>query len=273
MTISRIKSYTVVMCLLSFVFDKNSETPLIVISNRDEFYDRATLPMHWWPGEGILAGQDQQAGGTWLGLSEQGRFAAVTNFRDLHQQHVSTLDPLSRGDLVTSFLRSSLSANDWADNISSNLYQYGPFNLIIYDGKEMFYLNNQGDPKTELSCGCYALSNHRLDSPWPKVNHARAQLKSILQNGNIDADVMSQLITALSSEKTYPQNTLPNTGIPLEWETLLSSPFIVSEGYGTRAASAVIISKTGLVQVVERGFLNGVEIHLNEFSYDVLVTK
>ncbi|MDG0969298.1 MAG: NRDE family protein [Porticoccaceae bacterium] len=262
------------MCLLSFAFDRNSETPLIVVSNRDEFYDRATLPMHWWPEEGILAGQDQQAGGTWLGLSKQGRFAAVTNFRDLHQQHVSTLDPLSRGDLVTSFLRSALSANDWADNINNSLYQYGPFNLIIYDGKDMFYLNNQGDPKIALSSGCYALSNHKLDSPWPKVNHARSQLKSILQNGNIDTDViMSQLITALSSEKTFPQNILPNTGIPIEWETLLSSPFIVSEGYGTRAASAVMISKKGLINVVERGFHNGAEIHLNTFSYEVLDTK
>tara|TARA_B100000767_G_scaffold94279_1_gene90639 strand:- start:98 stop:880 length:783 start_codon:yes stop_codon:yes gene_type:complete len=255
------------MCLLAFAYNHNSDAPLIVISNRDEFYQRATLPMHWWPESRILAGRDQQAGGTWLGLSKNGRFAAVTNFRDLHRNGAPTDSLRSRGDLVTEFLCASENIHDWTDSLDETCLEYGPFNLVIYDGQDMVYVNNQGDPKQTLTSGVYALSNHQLDSHWPKVDHARDQLDKAISNNIVGDHSLPALLMALSLEKTYAFHLLPNTGIPADWEETLSSPFIVSEGYGTRAATALIVSAKGKVSVAEQGYENGQKLGLNQFSY------
>lgn len=258
------------MCLLAFAYNHNLDAPLIVISNRDEFYRRETLPMHWWQDCAVLAGRDQQAGGTWLGLSKNGRFAAVTNFRDIHRNGMETGNLRSRGDLVTAFLCASDDANSWADSLVDTSSDYGAFNLVIYDGQDMIYLNNQGDPKRILTSGVYALSNHQLDSPWPKVDHAREQLVNVVTHQAIGEHSIPVLLTALSLEKTYAAELLPNTGIPENWEETLSSPFIVSDGYGTRAATAIVISATGKVSVAEQGYENGEKLAFNAFSYSTL---
>ena len=258
------------MCLLAFAFHMRSDAPLIVISNRDEFYERPTLPMHWWDDEAILAGRDQKAKGTWLGMAKNGRFAAVTNFRDIRRNAMPQTKPCSRGELVTGFLSSTKDVHQWASSLNSYLSDYDGFNLIIFDGITLLYVNNQGDPAQVIEPGVYALSNHRLDSPWPKVDYAREQLERVLSADTINQATLPTLINTLALEKTYAPHLLPDTGITAEWEALLSSPFIVSEGYGTRAATAIIISPEGKVSVAEQGFENGEKLGFNQFDYQIL---
>lgn len=270
MTGKSINSYTPSMCLLAFAFHCHPDAPLIVTSNRDEFYERPTLPMHWWTDSQILAGRDQQAGGTWLGLTPNGRFAAVTNFRDLHSNNISQVKPLSRGKLVTDFLSSSDNVHRWADSITARLSDYNGFNLLIYDGVSLLYINNQGGERMILEPGVYALSNHVLDSPWPKVEHAREQLSQAIIDRDINAEALPILIETLSLQKTYAPHLLPNTGVPAEWESLLSSPFIVAEGYGTRATTAIVVTSNGEIDVAEQCFEAGQQRDFNQFNFRIL---
>ncbi len=267
MTRSEIKSYTEPMCLLAFAYQKETETPLVVASNRDEFYQRPTLPMHWWHDKPILAGRDEQAGGTWLGLSKTGRFAAVTNFRDLNKQKAFSIELLSRGDLVVEFLMASTTASEWGAHIQNRSLKYGPFSLLLYDGEELVYCNNQGDPCRKLTPGFYALSNHQLDSPWPKVNYARTQLTELFKSVVPSMETLPVLVNCLGLKTTYADRVLPDTGIPIEWERRLSSPFITAPEYGTRASTGVIFSKSGAIDIAEQSFDNGVQSAYAAFNY------
>ena len=256
------------MCLLAFAYKTQADRPLIVTSNRDEFYPRPTLPMHWWSEAPILAGRDLEAGGTWLGLSRNGRFAAVTNYRYVDENGEMESKPLSRGQLVTDFLLSVLDAADWATAIADSASGYGGFNLLLYDGDSLVYLNNYENlPPQKLEPGVYALSNNRLDSPWPKVDHAREQLAELVDSVELDEQHLGTLMATLSLQKIYAPELLPSTGVPQEWETLLSSPFIVAEGYGTRASAAVIISADGEVAVAEQTYEAGETLGSQTFSF------
>ena len=249
------------MCLLALAFHQRTNTPLIVCSNRDEFYRRPTLPLHWWQDMPVLAGRDQEAGGTWLGLSKNGRFAAVTNFRELSNPGFREPRPLSRGNLVTDFLCSQQPAKAWAESVMPALDLYGGFNLLFYDGNELFYLNNYNHQLRSLPPGVYALSNHLLDSPWPKVDYARSQLSAILNQPDSscrDHRLLAELLGLLSRQKAYSEHLLPDTGVPADWEKLLSSPFIVADDYGTRAATAVVMSATGTTNMAELTYSSGV---------------
>ena len=257
------------MCLLAVAFQTQTDTPLIVTSNRDEFYRRPTEAMHWWPDAPILAGRDNQAGGTWMGLSRSGRFAAVTNFRQLEDAAMPEAKTLSRGHLVTDFLSSKNTVEQWADSITTTMPDYGGFNLLIYDGHRLLYLNNRYGTRQLLAPGIYALSNHLLDSPWPKVDHAREQLRQTIESGQIGAGQLPELIATLSLEKTYPPELLPDTGVSNELETQLSSPFIVADGYGTRASSAIIISKQGEIVVAEHCFEAGETLGTQVFEFEL----
>jgi uncharacterized protein with NRDE domain len=256
------------MCLLAFAYKTQADSPLIVTSNRDEFYPRPTLPMHWWSDAPILAGKDLDAGGTWLGLSRIGRFAAVTNYRYVDENGVMESKPLSRGQLVTDFLLSESDASTWAYALGSSASSYGGFNLLLYDGDNLVYLNNFENlaPQT-LEPGIYALSNNRLDSPWPKVDHAREQLAELIENIELDEQHLETIMATLSLQKTYAPELLPNTGVPQDWETLLSSPFIVADGYGTRASAAVIISAGGQIAVAEQTYEAGETLGSQTFSF------
>ena len=257
------------MCLLAVAFQTQIDCPLIVTSNRDEFYRRPTEPMHWWPDAPILAGRDAEAGGTWMGLSRSGRFAAVTNFRQLVAGAIPETKALSRGHLVTDFLSSEKTVEQWADSITATMPDYGGFNLLLYDGLSLLYLNNHNGARQLLEPGIYALSNHFLDSPWPKVDHAREQLRRAIEVGQIGAGQLSDLIATLSLEKTYPLELLPDTGVPKDLEAQLSSPFIVADGYGTRASSAIIISKQGGIVVAEHCFEAGETLGTQVYEFDL----
>ena len=254
------------MCLLAIAFNHRPDTPLAVCSNRDEFYQRPTLPLHWWQDMPVLAGRDEQQGGTWIGLSQNNRFAAVTNFRDLSKPGFHEARPKSRGNLVTDFLCSQASAQSWADSVLPEFDLYGGFNLLIYDGEQLLYLNNFNNQVRSLEPGIYALSNHLLDSPWPKVDYARQQLRQTLDRQRNDQQTLDDLLGLLEQNQTYPDHLLPNTGVPADWEKRLSSAFIVAEDYGTRASTSIVLSSSGS-SIAEQTYTKGIAVQSEIFTF------
>lgn len=225
------------MCLITFSWQPSAPERLILAANRDEFYQRPTRAMMEWPEQpGLYAGKDLQQGGSWLGVRQQ-RFAALTNIRAPGQEPDKAL---SRGQLVTDFLTSSLPAAQWLQQLTESAARYGLFNLLCYDGEQLWYCHNHPDfYQQPLAPGLYALSNAHLDTPWPKAEDARQQLASWLQETNKDA-LPTRI---LNRSQPYPQAQLPATGVPPEWESLLSSQFIQSPVYGTRCSTGLIMEQ------------------------------
>lgn len=254
------------MCLLAIAFNHRPDISLAVCSNRDEFYQRPTLPVHWWQDMPVLAGRDKQEGGTWMGLSRSGRFAAVTNFRDLTKPGFHEARPKSRGNLVTDFLCSQASAQSWADSVLGDFDLYGGFNLLIYDGEQLLYLNNFNNQIRSLEPGTYALSNHLLDSPWPKVDYARQQLRQTLDKRSSSQQMLDDLLGLLEQNQTYPDHLLPSTGVPADWEKRLSSAFIVAEDYGTRASTSIVLSRSGS-SIAEQTYVKGIAGQSERFTF------
>jgi len=237
------------MCLLAFAWRVHPGFPLVLVGNRDEFHDRPAEPVHWWPEpEGILAGRDLRAGGSWLGLSREGRFAVVTNYRE---PGVVTSGRRSRGELVVDFLSSSATTQECMDELAENQDEYGGFNLVIGDGNQLHYLTNRGEGRRSLEPGIYGLSNRRLDTPWPKVVAARSGLRRMIHEDRIDQNTLFDL---LSDRTPAPDDELPHTGVPLEWERALSAAFIDGPEYGTRASTVVRIDAESGVEFDERRF-------------------
>lgn len=217
------------MCLMAWNWQPGGDTPLLLLSNRDEFYARAALPLHWWDGGRILAGRDLQAGGTWLGVSRSGRLAALTNVRAPGQRENTP----SRGELVTSFLHSGDSGTDFLNALKSKAHDYNPFNLLVYDGASLLGLHSPTASVLALAPGIGGLSNAAFDTPWPKLRRLKAGLAQQLSSGHVDE-------LALLGDRTVAADAeLPDTGIPLELERSLSPAFISRSGYGTRASSLV----------------------------------
>jgi len=259
------------MCLLAVAFHRHPEAPLIVTSNRDEYYARPTMAMHWWDDAPVLAGRDLQASGTWMGVTRGGRFAAITNHRNVPEGGKTPDRPLSRGNLVKDFLCAEEHAGRWAQAMRPALAGYGEFNLLVYDGRELLYLNNYHDDEARrLEPGFYALSNSVLDSPWPKVDYARRRLRaSVERAAHIGTGEIDELLDNLALQQTYAPHLLPRTGVPPEWEEILSSPFIVAPGYGTRASTVLVMFATGEVKAVERNFEAGRKIAETRFDFSV----
>jgi len=259
------------MCLLAVAYHRHPEASLIVTSNRDEYYARPTEAMHWWGDAPVLAGRDLQMGGTWMGVTRGGRFAAITNYRNVPADGKMPERPLSRGNLVKDFLCAEEPAERWAQEMRPTLADYGEFNLLVYDGRELLYLNNYHDDEARLlGPGFYALSNSLLDSPWPKVDYARQQLReSVEQSAHIGTEAIAELLDNLALQQTYAPHLLPRTGVPQEWEEILSSPFIVAPGYGTRASTVLVMFASGEVKAVERNFKAGKKTSEKSFDFSV----
>ncbi|WP_248750884.1 NRDE family protein [Pseudomonas sp. MWU15-20650] len=234
------------MCLIVFAWRPGHAQPLIVAANRDEFYARPSLPLAQWPdAPQVYAGRDQEAGGTWLGVNAEGRFAALTNIRNPHQPPARK----SRGELVARFLSGSLPIDDYLADVNGRSIEYAGFNLLLGTRDELWHYNaNEIDP-TLLAPGVYGLSNAGLDTPWPKLVKAKAALKALLEHPQPEA-----LLGLLSDTQTAPFADLPDTGVGLATESLLSSVFIASPSYGTRASTALIVNADGTRRMVERSF-------------------
>jgi len=251
------------MCLILFAYKVHPSYRLILAANRDEFYDRPSLPVDFWEEKPqILAGRDLKEGGTWLGVTRSGSFAAITNYRD--PATFKTGAP-SRGKLVSDFLAGGQSATVYLDNISQQAQQYNGFNLICGDDADIIVYSNRGE-KRRLEAGIYGLSNRLLDTPWPKVVRGKKALAAALQEKG--AALESALFKLLTDRKTAPDEKLPATGIGLDWERLLSSIFIQSPSYGTRSSTVLLIGKNRRLRFVERVFDGGPEPWLeSRFSF------
>ena len=242
------------MCLILFAIDSHPRYPLLIAANRDEYYARATRPMKPWPeAPQLLAGRDLEAGGTWLGLTRSGRFAAVTNVRE---------DPTrpawqhSRGELTSGFLLGAMSAADYARQARARGEHYAGFNLLVGDADGFYYCSNRnGAGPRRLGAGIYGLSNDTLDTAWPKVETGKAELRDLLR-AEPDAPALLALLT--DTERAVDAQ-LPDTGIGLDRERLLSSRFIASDLYGTRASTAILIDARGAATVWEQNFDSGGE--------------
>ena len=234
------------MCLIVFAWRPSHAQPLIVAANRDEFYARPTQPLaQWADAPQVYAGRDLEAGGTWLGISVDGRFAALTNIRDPNQP----LGRRSRGELVAQFLTGQASIEDYLFEVAGRADEYGGFNLLVGDGQTLHYLNSSDPPPLQLSEGIYGLSNAGLDTPWPKLVKAKAALSV-----QLDDPQPAALLGILEDAQTAPLADLPDTGVSLATETLLSSIFIASPTYGTRASTALIVNADGSRRIVEHSF-------------------
>ena len=230
------------MCLI--VFDWNPTQGLRLVANRDEFHARPSAALNWWAEQPqILAGRDLQAGGSWLGLSRQGRFAAITNVREAGAE----TGPRSRGHLVRDFLASSSSPHVWLEDLEPQAYP--GFNLLLLAGKELVYISNRGDQGAQtLAAGLYGVSNARLDTPWPKLCAARDGLAALPADAPLE-----DWLQITSRQQPWPDTELPDTGVGVELERLLSPPFIRSPAYGTRCTTALHWQPTG-AEILERRF-------------------
>ncbi len=235
------------MCLLVLAVRKHPRLPLIVAGNRDEFHARPTQAARWWPDKpGIVGGRDLQAGGTWLAVQRNGRFAAVTNYRDAHREKAGLR---SRGDLVTGFLDARAGVSDYLQSIDRDAY--AGFNLVVSDGRSASYLSNRGAGMRELPAGIYGLSNATLDDPWSKVTRTKSRLAAL-----IDADDINEtrLLRMLDDREKASVDEVETNGLSFSMAHTLTAPFIVHPEYGTRCSTVVTIDDAGNVRFVERRF-------------------
>jgi len=235
------------MCLISFALDHHPRYSLVLTANRDEFLDRETEPASFWrDAPHLLAGRDRLAGGTWLGVTLGGKVAAVTNYRD---PRIQVTDPPSRGILVADYLRDeSMTPGDLYAHLLSRGDAYDGFNLIYGTVSELHYFTNRGGSSGPITPGIHALSNHLLDTRWPKLVEAKNRLEAILQQ---DKPEVSELFQAMADPAPFADELLPDTGIGPEFERFLSPIFIKGERYATRSTSVILVSRSGEVTFCE----------------------
>lgn len=236
------------MCLIAFALDHHPRYRLVLAANRDEFLDRGTEPARFWSdAPHLLAGRDRLAGGTWLGVTTRGKLAAVTNYRDPRQQ---VADPPSRGNLVADYLRDDkMTPADLRVHLLSRGDAYDGFNLIYGTVAELHYFTNRGGSSGPVTPGIHALSNHLLDTRWPKLVEARTRLETILQQ---DEPAVDDLFRAMADPAPFADELLPDTGIGPEFERFLSPILIKGERYATRSTSVLLVSCSGEVTFCEQ---------------------
>jgi uncharacterized protein with NRDE domain len=241
------------MCVIYFAFLQRDDFPFILLANRDEFYDRPTAPAtRWDDAPHIFAGRDLVADGTWLGITDSGRFAAVTNYRDPSAEKGNR----SRGELVAGFLRSDVSAGYYMNQVQGNAAEYSGFNLIVGEvsstARELLYFSNRGSSVQRLGPGIYGLSNHLLDTEWPKLLLGKERFHELLKEEVLPREKFFEL---LADDALAGDAELPETGIGYEREKLLSAIFIRSPIYGTRSSTILTIDAVFTAELDERVFV------------------
>lgn len=234
------------MCLILVAWQAHPDFPLVIAANRDEYYQRPTLAAAPWRDHPqIIGGRDLQAGGSWLACHADGRFAAVTNVREGRPETA----PQSRGDLLRNYLSSQSQPIEFNESIQAE--SYGGFNLLLGSSEQLLYLSNRNGSAAELlKPGIYGLSNHRLETPWPKLVAAKAAFSQALE-GLPESAAFFEL---LADQELAADGDLPDTGVPLEVERMLSAIFVRSPNYGTRASTLLLRDKAGNFSLLERSF-------------------
>ncbi len=238
------------MCLLVLAWQTHPRYRLLVAANRDEFHDRPSAPLGWWADDPrILAGRDLRGSGTWMGAARSGSYGIVTNFRELERP---APDAPSRGDLVTRFLTGTASPQDYLDDLHQHATRYAGFNLLLGGPRSLHYYSNRGGFEARpLQPGIHGLSNHWLDSPWPKLLRTRRGLSERIAADDVTP---AALFALLADRRPADPDETPDTGLPAEWERALSSPFVVHERYGTRCSTVLLVEPDGRTTMCERRF-------------------
>lgn len=240
------------MCLLVLAWQAHPRYRLVVAANRDEFHERPAAPLaEWGPPDDILAGRDLRAHGTWLGLDRQRRFGVITNFRELQRPRP---DAPTRGALIPDYLRGMTGPGDFLAGLMPEAPRYSGFNLLLADRDSLWYASNRAEGfARSLSPGVYGLSNEFLDTPWPKLRRVRRRFDAWL--GDPDNGTAADLFALLDDRATATADEeLPQTGIPEEWERVLSAPFVLHPDYGTRASTILLLEPSGAGLLAERRF-------------------
>jgi uncharacterized protein with NRDE domain len=244
------------MCLIVFAYRCHPRYRLVVAANRDEFYRRPTAPAAFWPEcPQVLAGRDLEQGGTWLGVTRGGRIAALTNYRD---PAANRADARSRGALVRDYLGGGVGPAAFAEQAAAAGRDYNGFNLLAGDGESLRYCSNRDGAAYEVPPGVHGLSNHLLDTPWPKVARAKTALAACLEGR--EETLAARLFALLADAVPAADEDLPDTGVGLAWERTLSPIFIASPDYGTRSSTVVLAGYDGRVWFIERTWPEGSEL-------------
>ncbi|MEQ1765519.1 MAG: NRDE family protein [Pyrinomonadaceae bacterium] len=240
------------MCTILIAYGMLADHPLVVLANRDEYYERPTLSAGYWEDHPeIYAGRDLIGGGTWMGVTTGGRFAAVTNYRE-----PAAAGMRSRGELVAEFLKSNVDCNQFLRSIEGRADEYSPFNLLVGDlspdRRSLQYFSNRSSDPVVLSSGIYGLSNHLLDTPWPKVANGKEHLTAMIVDGGLDR---TRSFEILADETQADDSNLPSTGISYDAEKALSAIFIKTPGYGTRCSTVLSFDNDGSWEFEEKVFV------------------
>jgi uncharacterized protein with NRDE domain len=237
------------MCLIFFAINNHPTYKLILAGNRDEFYSRKTTAATFWNDHPeIIGGRDLEANGMWLGMTRQGRISFITNYRDI--QNIKHGAP-SRGLLVSDYLENSSTPDAYLQSIRPQAEIYNGFNLIVGDVNGLWYLSNYQKGFAKIADGFHGLSNHLLETPWPKIVRGKEMLRPILARPSID---INDLMEALRDTTRAEDDKLPDTGIGLERERVLSSMFIKSPGYGSRCSTVILVDRANKVTFSERTY-------------------
>jgi uncharacterized protein with NRDE domain len=252
------------MCLIFAALNYHPTYKLIVAANRDEFYNRNTAAAtHWADFPNVIGGRDLEAGGTWMGMTTGGKISMLTNYRDPKNIRA---DAPSRGHLVADYLEQEVNAPDYVKHVQTHAPEYNGFNLVVGTVDELYYLSNYKDGVTRLDNGLFGLSNHLLDTPWPKVVKGKKKLAPLLGKSDITTD---DLMGFLYDDQPASDN-LPDTGIGIERERALSSMFIKTPSYGSRCSTVVLVDKHNRVQFTERVYdLTTFEYTASAFEFSV----
>lgn len=255
------------MCLINFHLHKHPTYKLIVVANRDESYARPTAPANFWKDyPEVLAGRDLLGMGTWLGVTMQGKFAAITNFRDF--THQSTLaNKITRGEIVKRYLTEDITPQSYLENIHQNKDLYEGFNVIVGDVNQLFYYNNIEMKIKEIPNGTHGLSNHMLNTPWPKVTKSKRKFEQYIMTHDVIG--ANDLFDIFADQELAPDNMLPNTGVGLDLERQLSPLFIKTPNYGTRSSTVLFIDHDNYLTFVERTYQNGEFVRDTRHSFRI----
>lgn len=253
------------MCLINFQLNNHNKYKLVMAANRDEEYSRPTEKAHYWEDHPhILGGRDLRGMGTWLGITKTGRISALTNIRNTKE--LLSTHQKSRGHLVSDYLIGNQDPAEYLNEVSDEGMDYAGFNLLVGNQDEIFYLNNYDNEVSRVDDGLHGLSNHHLNTPWPKVIKGKTGLEKIMDSEDSDIEDLFRL---LRDDDTAENKDLPDTGLSKEIEKNLSPLFINMDKYGTRCSTVILIDQDDNATFVERTYSEGQQTGEVKFEFKI----